>query len=164
MLFMSGSGLLVEVDSSPIEGRGVFARRRIPAGTRIVEFTGRRITLAEAEARPPNRCRAALLKAGRGLFIDPEREGNAARYINHSCEPNCEAVLEGKRVFIEAIREIDAGAELTFDYALDRAGELPPDWRQRYACRCGARTCRGSMFGPWAEEKSGGGKRKRGRR
>jgi uncharacterized protein len=158
---MGRAGSLFELRVSRIDGQGLFARRRISAGTRILEFAGRRITLEEAEQRRQPGRRVVLLKVARGLFIDPEQEGNEARYVNHSCEPNCEAIVEEERIFIEAIQDIPAGAELTFDYALDREGELPGNRRGHFTCRCGARTCRGSMLGPWARKKPRGGKRNR---
>lgn len=89
-----------------------------------------------------------LFALDNGVLIDAGRGGNAARFINHSCEPNCEAVQEGDRIFIQAIRNIQPGVELTYDYALEREGRLPAGWRERYACRCGAPNCRGTILRP----------------
>ena len=74
--------------------------------------------------------------------------GNESRYVNHSCAPNCEAVTEQRRVYLEALRTIAAGEELTYDYQLERGRWPSPEWERRYACRCGAATCRGTMLAP----------------
>ena len=140
----------VEVRSSPIHGRGVFATRRIRAGTRIIEYTGERISSEEADARYDDDAmeehHTFLFGVDEDTVIDASRCGNEARFINHSCDPNCEAVLENGRVFIEAIRTIQPGEELTYDYALEREGPYQPSWDRLYACRCGAPNCRGTLL------------------
>jgi hypothetical protein len=78
--------------------------------------------------------------------IDASFGGNEARFINHSCEPNCEALLEGKRVFIKAIADIESGAELFYDYGLERDEPYQESWKELYGCKCGAATCRGTMI------------------
>jgi uncharacterized protein len=72
--------------------------------------------------------------------------GNEARYINHGCDPNCESTTMNKRIFIEAIRTIQAGEELSYDYQIQRDSDDEPNVDQVYACRCGAKNCRGSML------------------
>jgi SET domain-containing protein len=72
--------------------------------------------------------------------------GNDARFINHSCDPNCEAVEEDDRIFIEALRDIERGEELVYDYAYEREGRMRPEWKRLYACRCGAKKCRGMIL------------------
>ena len=79
-------------------------------------------------------------------MIDAERAGGDMRYINHSCAPNCATDLKGRRVIIRAIKTIAAGQELTYDYALELEDDPLPSWKRLYACRCGARTCRGTML------------------
>jgi hypothetical protein len=80
--------------------------------------------------------------------IDAGVDGNAARYINHSCDPNCETVAEGRRIFIEALKDIESGEELAYDYMIERDGDDPADIETVFGCRCGARACRGSMLLP----------------
>jgi hypothetical protein len=82
------------------------------------------------------------------VVIDGGANGNDARYINHSCDPNCESLIEDRRVFIEAIRTIQPGEELTYDYQIGRDKEDPSNVDEIYACRCGAGSCRGSMLWP----------------
>ena len=141
----------IEVRTSVIHGRGVFARRAIPKGTRIVEYVGERISTQEADARYDDdameRAHTFLFTVDEDTVIDGARGGNEARFINHSCEPNCEAVNEDGRIYVEALRPIAPGDELTYDYNLER-GELTPGWRERYACSCGAPSCRGTLLAP----------------
>jgi SET domain-containing protein len=143
---------LFEVRASPIQGLGVFALRKIRKGTRIVEYKGERIAPEEADRRydddQSDQPHVLLFTVNKRIVIDAGVGGNEAKYINHSCEPNCEAVIEDKRVFIEAARTISPGEELTYDYQLERGDDFDPAWERRYACRCGARTCRGTMLAP----------------
>jgi hypothetical protein len=78
--------------------------------------------------------------------IDAGVNGNDARYINHGCAPNCESTTLKKRIFIEAIRTIQAGEELSYDYQIQRDRDDAADVDKIYACRCGAKNCRGSML------------------
>jgi SET domain-containing protein len=141
-----------EVRSSLIQGLGAFATRRIRKGTRLVEYVGERITPAEANTRYDDERSAhphvLLFVVDKRTVIDAGVDGNEARYINHSCEPNCEAVVDSGRVYIEALRTIQPGQELTYDYRLQRNGRYGDTWEQRYACHCGAATCRGTMLEP----------------
>ncbi len=143
---------LVEVRRSGIEGRGVFARRRIAKGRRVIEYTGERISDAEGDARydddAKNLKRTYLFMVGEDELIDAAHGGNESRFINHSCDPNCEAVQDGKRIFVEAIRNIQPGVELTYDYRLVRDGRPRADWKTRYACFCGTARCRGTLLAP----------------
>ncbi len=143
---------LFRVRRSRIHGRGAFAVRPIPKGTRIIEYTGERISPREAERRyddgKGDHVHVLLFIVDRKTEIDAGVGGNEARFINHSCDPNCEAVLDDKRVFIEAIRDIPAGAELTYDYHLEGPGVLSAEERRSYACRCGAENCRGTQLAP----------------
>jgi uncharacterized protein len=142
----------IEIRASPIQGQGAFAVRAIPQGTRVVEYTGERISPEEADARYDDdaleHSHTFLFTVTRNIIIDAARDGNEARFINHSCDPNCEAVIEHKRVFIEAIRDIAPGEELTYDYHLERPGRFKEEWKQRYACHCGADNCRGILLEP----------------
>jgi uncharacterized protein len=89
-----------------------------------------------------------LFTVDRSIVIDAAAGGGAARFLNHSCEPNCAPVVEDGRVFIEAARDIRTGEELTYDYAYRREGGADEELEDRYACRCGARRCRGTLLSP----------------
>jgi len=135
--------------SSAIHGYGIFARRRIPKGARIVEYRGALITAEQAADRypevgfPPH---TFLFDADDDLYIDGGVDGNSARWINHSCDPNCETVQEGRRVFIESIRAIMPGEEITYDYRITLDEPHNATARKRWVCRCGAPGCRGTML------------------
>lgn len=144
--------LRFEVRSSPIQGFGAFAIQRIRKGTRIIEYLGERITPKEADARYEGdlvpHSRVLLFKVDKRTVIDAGVGGNEARFINHSCEPNCEAVIESRRIFIETVRTISPGEELTYDYSLTRDEDDGPQTESDYVCHCGAPTCRGTMLEP----------------
>jgi uncharacterized protein len=136
------------IEHSKIQGRGGFALRSIPKGTKIVEYIGERISHAEASRRYDDgamrRHHTFLFEVSKRTCIDGAKGGNEARYFNHSCAPNCEALQEGLRIFIHARRRILQGEELTYDYAYNDTGESP----SHYACRCGAKRCRGTIVAP----------------
>lgn len=140
------------VRTSPVHGRGVFAARKIPADTRIIEYAGERITQREADRRgssdPDNPFHTFFFSLESGKLIDGGDNGNAARYINHACAPNCEAREEDGRVYIYALRDIARGEELNYDYGLIVEERHTKKLKEAYACRCGAKTCRGTMLAP----------------
>jgi hypothetical protein len=140
------------VRRSRIHGRGVYAARKIHKGTRIIEYLGDRITHAEADARyehkPQEDGHTFLFVVDDDICIDAGVGGNAARFINHSCAPNCETLIENSRVFIEALRDIEPGEELGYDYQLTWESTDDPDELALFACRCGAPECRGTMLDP----------------
>jgi len=140
------------VRRSAIHGRGVFATRTIRKGTDIIEYRGERITMKEADRRPPsdpdNPYHTFLFELDDGRVIDADVRGNAARWINHSCAPNCEPYEDDEgRVFIAAKRSITKGEELLYDYRLNIDGRITKKMRAAYECRCGAPRCRGTMLG-----------------
>ena len=141
------------VRKSGIHGRGVFATRAIRKGARLVEYKGERITWEEAERRYPEDpvpYHTFLFEIGDGSYcLDAERRGTPAKWINHSCNPNCEAEEdEDERVFIVARRAIAAGEELTYDYNLSVEERMPKaQQKRRYPCWCGTKKCRGTMLG-----------------
>jgi uncharacterized protein len=143
---------LIEVRNSPVHGRGVFARTHIPKGTRIVEYLGDRVSHAAADARYEDHDESDnhtfLFIVDPRTVIDAGVGGNDARFINHQCEGNCESVIENRRVFIDAARDIPAGAELGYDYEIGREKDDPPNVDEIYACRCGSPRCRGTMLWP----------------
>ncbi len=151
---------LFEVRSSGIHGLGVFASRRIRKGTRVIEYLGERITPKEADRRyagdPSEHPHVLLFVVDKHVVIDAGVGGNEARFINHSCEPNCETVTIQRRIYIQTLKTISPGEELTYDYHLTRDGSDDAEMEKRYACRCGAKTCRGTMLAPIEEPKKKG--------
>jgi SET domain-containing protein len=141
---------LFEVRHSPIHGYGVFALRRIRKGTLVTEYLGDRVTHAEADARyedkDPDDNHTFLFTVDSRTVIDGGVGGNDARFINHGCDPNCESTTLNKRIYVEAIRTIQPGEELAYDYQIERDPEDPPNVDEIFACRCGAAKCRGSML------------------
>lgn len=126
----------LEVRQSAIHGTGGYARRDIPAGTRIIEYVGNYITKEESERR----CEADneyIFTIDDEKDLDGKVPWNPARFINHSCAPNCEAEWDEGRIFINTLRDIQRGEELTFNYGYDLE-----DF-QDHACRCGAPACLG---------------------
>ena len=141
------------VRRSSIHGRGVFAAAEIPKGAQIVEYKGKRASWDEALARPDSDpddpAHTFLFELEDGRVIDARVRGNAARWINHSCAPNCVTHEDDAgRVFVAAKRRIALGEELTYDYRLSVEGRLTRAERAQYACRCGAPRCRGSLLLP----------------
>jgi SET domain-containing protein len=140
------------VRRSRIHGRGVFAARTIPKGARILEYTGRRISNEVANRlywdREDGPTHTFLFELDDDMVIDAGRGGNAARWINHSCDPNCEAVDEDGRIFIEAIRAIAPGEELGYDYGIVLDEPHTPREKRRWPCFCGAASCRGTLLKP----------------
>ena len=146
------SGPWHEVHQSSLHGLGVFARRFIPMGTYILEYEGKRLSNAEADAQEPTNpddpYHTFFFSISNGLIIDGGQGGNESRYINHSCEPNCEGHESdsGDKVFIVAMRDIEAGEELLYDYALCIDDKITKTLRAQYACLCGSSSCRGTML------------------
>lgn len=144
------SSRLVEARNSPIHGQGVYALAPIKKGTRIIEYLGERISHSEADSRyelkGDDDGHTFLFIASNRTVIDAGVNGNEARFINHHCDPNCETVIENSRVFIDAIRDIKPGEELGYDYQLTWESTDDPAELALYACRCGARKCRGTML------------------
>jgi SET domain-containing protein len=144
----------IAVKSSPIHGKGVFVVKPIKKGVAIIEYKGERISWKLAEKRhphdpkDPNHTFYFSLEDGR--CIDAKYGGNAARWINHSCRPNCETRednFDGEpRVFVYAKRNLKLGEELFYDYSLDVEGRITKKMKKDYECRCGAKKCRGTML------------------
>lgn len=140
------------VRNSKVHGKGVFAARQIPAGTQIIEYQGERITQREADRRsgqdPENPFHTFFFSLEGSKLIDGGSQGNDARWINHSCAPNCEAREEDGQVFIYALRDIKRGEELNYDYGLIVEERHTAAVKRAYQCRCGAETCSGTMLAP----------------
>ena len=164
---MSSNGRepLYVVRKSSIHGRGVFAARYIRKGTLIAEYIGERISNREADRRYDDsrmkRHHTFLFTLDRKTVVDGaiSAGGGDASFINHSCDPNCEAIIRNKRIFIYAKRGIYPGTELAYDYQYERTGENDEEMEKFYVCRCGADACRGTIMKP--ERKKRKAKRKR---
>jgi len=147
-------GRRIQVSRSGVHGKGVFALQSIAAGQRIIEYTGETITWPEALRRhphdPSDPHHTFYFRLDDGSHvIDAKFGGNAARWINHACEPNCKAeeTADG-RVFIHALRELSPGEELFYDYGLVIDERYTPKLKKQYECRCGSPRCRRTMLAP----------------
>ena len=142
--------LAFAIRPSGIAGQGAFAIRPIAKGERLIEYVGERIPHPVADARYDDESMAEhhtfLFSVTSRTVIDATHGGNESRFINHSCDPNCEAVIERSRVFIDAIRDIAVGEELFYDYGYERSGDEDAADEERYRCRCGTAKCRGSIM------------------
>ncbi|GEL72697.1 SET domain-containing protein [Myxococcus virescens] len=141
-----------ELHPSSIQGQGAFAIRRIRKGTRIIEYLGERITQAEADVRYDDESMARhhtfLFNLDKRTVLDAGTIHNEARYINHSCAPNCEALIEKGHIYIYALTSIEPGEELVYDYGYERTEDMGPEAEALYVCRCGAPNCRGTILAP----------------
>lgn len=148
----TSKGRRIQVRKSGVHGKGVFAVRPIPQGDTIIEYTGEVITWKEALRRhphdPDDPHHTFYFHIDDGRVIDAKYGGNAARWINHACEPNCEADELDGRVFIKALRNLKPGEELFYDYGLVFDGRHTAALKKQFACHCGARRCRGTMLAP----------------
>ena len=141
---------MIEVGYSRIHGRGVFASRSITAGERIIEYTGEILTDKEVAARFDEAAiedpHTYLFHVDEDQWVDATVAGNEARFINHSCAPNCEVEIEEGRILIVALRDIPMGEELSYDYALEIEEDPSPGRLEQFTCRCRTRDCRGTML------------------
>lgn len=141
-----------EIRPSPMQGLGAFAIYPIPEGMRMIEYAGERLTPEQAEARYPDIPgevhHTMLFAIDDHVVVDAAVDGNEARFINHSCDPNCDAVIDDGRIWIEALRDIEPGEELAYDYAYQLKERHTPARKKLYPCNCGAAKCRGSILKP----------------
>ncbi|MFL5403977.1 MAG: SET domain-containing protein [Gemmatimonadales bacterium] len=140
----------IQLGPSPIEGTGVFAKREIPRGTRIIEYLGDHVPIGEVYrvSDAGGRSHVYAFALNETTAVDGARHGNEARFFNHSCEPNCEAYGFDDHLYIYAMRTILAGEELTFDYQMgpiDSAIQIDGH-EAAYPCSCGAANCRGTLL------------------
>lgn len=144
------NALAFEIRDSVIAGKGAFALRPIKKGERLIEYVGERITHAEADRRydddSMDEHHTFLFTVSTRTVIDATVDGNDSRYINHSCDPNCEAEIGNGRVWISAIADIAVGEELHYDYGYERSGDETAEDEARYKCLCGTAKCRGSIM------------------
>jgi SET domain-containing protein len=146
------TSLPFELRQSPIQGLGAFATRLIRKGTRVIEYTGERITQDQADERYDDEAMARhhtfLFTLDENTVIDAAVDGNEARFINHSCDPNCQALIKDDKIFIYSLKAISSGEELCYDYAYERAEGMDEESEEFYVCRCGAKNCRGTILAP----------------
>lgn len=151
----------IAVRRSGVHGKGVFALEPIAAGERLIEYKGERISWKEALRRHPHNPaepnHTFYFALDSGKVIDGKVNGNSARWINHSCAPNCEAEEIDGHVYVHALRDIAEGEELFYDYGLVIDARQTKKLKKEYECRCGARKCRGTMLAA-PEKETGAGK------
>jgi uncharacterized protein len=135
-----------------VHGRGVFALQPIARDERIIEYKGEVIGWPEALRRHPHDPNdpnhTFYFHIDERNVIDAKVGGNDARWINHACEPNCEADEVDGRIFIKALRDIAPGEELFYDYGLVIDERYTPKLKKQFACSCGSPACRGTMLAP----------------
>ena len=142
----------IQTRRSGVHGKGVFAVQAIAEGETLIEYVGEVISWPEAQRRhphdpkDPNHTFYFSLESGK--VIDALFGGNSSRWINHSCDGNCEADEEGGRVFIKALRNIKAGEELNYDYGLILDEPYTKKLKAEYPCWCGSKKCRGTLLAP----------------
>jgi uncharacterized protein len=143
-------GRRTQVRKSGIHGKGVYAIRPIKAGETVLEYKGDIISWRKAQSRHPHDPKQPnhtfFFHLDDGHVIDAKHQGNTAKWINHSCEPNLETEQDGYRVFLKAMRDIDVGEELFYDYGLMIDGRKTAKIKKEYACWCSATNCRGTML------------------
>jgi uncharacterized protein len=144
------SGRRIQVRRSGVHGKGVFAVAPIAKGERLIEYVGEIITWVAAQKRHPHDPsqpnHTFFFHIDEKHVIDAAVGGNAARWINHACEPNCKAEEIDGRIFIEAQEDIQPGDELFYDYGLVIDERYTPALKKEYECRCGSPRCRRTML------------------
>jgi uncharacterized protein len=148
----SASGKRIQVRRSGVHGKGVFALQDLAEGETLIEYVGEVISWDEAQDRHPHDPKdpnhTFYFHVNEDRVIDALHGGNSSRWINHSCDPNCEADEENDRIFIKAIRNILAGEELNYDYGLIIDEPYTKKLKAEYPCWCGSAHCRGTLLSP----------------
>ena len=148
----SASGKRIQVRRSGVHGKGVFALQDLAEGETLIEYVGEVISWDEAQDRHPHDPKdpnhTFYFHVNEDRVIDALFGGNSSRWINHSCNPNCEADEDNNRIFIKAIRNIKAGEELNYDYGLIIDEPYTKKLKAEYPCWCGAKNCRGTLLSP----------------
>ena len=142
----------IQTRRSGVHGKGVFAVQDLAEGETLIEYVGEVISWAEAQARHPHDPQQPnhtfYFHIDEHRVIDALFGGNSSRWINHACNPNCEASEEDGRIFIKALRNIPAGEELNYDYGLIIEARYTAKLKAEYPCWCGAPNCRGTLLAP----------------
>ncbi|RYF41884.1 MAG: SET domain-containing protein, partial [Comamonadaceae bacterium] len=153
----NSAGRKIQTRKSGIHGKGVFAVQDIAEGETLIEYVGEVVSWKEAQRRHPHDPKdpnhTFYFHVDEDRVIDAKYGGNSSRWINHSCDPNCEADEEGGRVFIKALQNIPAGTELNYDYGLILDEPYTQKVLAEYPCWCGAKNCRGTLLAPKDEPK-----------
>jgi len=146
------SGRRVQTRRSGVHGKGVFAVQDIAVGDTIMEYVGEIVSWQEAQDRHPHDPNdpnhTFYFHIDEDRVIDAKFGGNSSRWINHSCDPNCEADEQDGRIFIKALKPIKAGTELNYDYGLIIEERYTRKLKAEYPCWCGAKNCRGTLLAP----------------
>ncbi len=146
------SGKRIQTRRSGVHGKGVFALQDIAEGETLIEYVGEVISWDEAQDRHPHDPNdpnhTFYFHVNEDRVIDALYGGNSSRWINHSCDPNCEADEDKDRIFIKAIRNIKAGEELNYDYGLIIDEPYTKKLKAEYPCWCGSANCRGTLLSP----------------
>jgi len=142
----------IVVRRSGIHGRGVFARRRIREDETVCEYQGEILSETEVARRYPENMdglnHTFVFGVEHDYNIDGGAKGNIARWINHSCGPNCNTFEQDKRIYVRAIRDIRPGEEISYDYYIEAGERLTKAVKARWPCCCGAKKCRGTVLVP----------------
>src|ERR1700712_4165451 len=145
-------GRRIQVRKSGVHGKGMYAVAPLKKGEVLIEYKGEIIDWQEALRRHPHDPKdpdhTFYFHIDEHNVIDAKHGGNAARWINHACTPNCEADEVDGRIFIKALRKIKAGTELFYDYGLIIDERYTPTLKKQFECRCGTEACRGTMLAP----------------
>ena len=145
-------GRRIQVRRSGVHGKGVFALAPIRKGEVVIEYKGELIGWPEALRRhphdPTDPQHTFYFHIDDARVIDAKVGGNAARWINHACTPNCEADDVDGRIFIKALRTLKPGEELFYDYGLIIDLRYTAKLKKQFECRCGTARCRGTMLAP----------------
>ena len=148
----AATGRRIQIRRSGVHGKGVFAVQTIAEGEVLIEYTGQIISWQEAQDRHPHDPlqpnHTFYFHVDEDRVIDAYIGGNSSRWINHSCEPNCFADEQDGRIFITALRNIDAGEELNYDYGLMLDERYTPQLKAEYPCWCNSKECRGTLLAP----------------
>ena len=140
-----------EIRRSRIQGRGAFATRSIRKGTKVIEYLGEQITHEEADRRyddddAKGRHHTFLFILNDDTVLDARTTRCDAKYLNHSCDPNCESVIEDDHIWIQSVKPIKPEDELVYDYQFEFEDDYEPEDIRYYACRCGTAKCRGTIL------------------
>lgn len=161
-------GRRIQTRRSGVHGKGVFAVQDIPKGEVIIEYVGEIINWKEALRRHPHDPKdpnhTFYFHIDEDHVIDAKVGGNSSRWINHSCDPNCEADEVDGRVFIKSLRKIKAGEELNYDYGLIIDEPYTPKLKAEYPCWCGSKNCRGTLLSPKDDESKKSKKKAKGKK
>jgi hypothetical protein len=148
----ASDGRRIQTRRSGVHGKGVFAVQALAEGETLIEYVGEVINWKEALRRHPHDPKdpnhTFYFHIDEEHVIDAKVGGNSSRWINHSCKPNCEADEDGGRVFIKALRNIEPGEELFYDYGLIIDAKYTKKLLAEYPCWCGAKKCRGTLLAP----------------